>query len=97
MDNVVLLSITADDLRHLIAGAVTQALAQSQPVPAAASAQQNEDYLSRDDVRRLLHLSFPTLRNLEIRGELMPLRIARRVLYRRRDVEAALRGLNGKK
>jgi hypothetical protein len=92
MDNIVLLSITAEDLRHLITTSVSEALGQ-QPAPAAAPIPQPDDYLSRDDVKRMLRLSYPTLRNLEIRGELMPVRIARRVLYRRRDVEGALKGM----
>jgi hypothetical protein len=93
MDNIVLLSITAEDLRHLITTSVVEALGQQPPAPIAAPIPQPDDYLSRDDVKRMLRLSYPTLRNLEIRGELMPVRIARRVLYRRRDVEGALKGM----
>lgn len=90
MDNVVLLSITADDLRHIVSTAVAEALDKRPDPPAAAPQQLPDDYLSRDEVCSMLRLTYPTLRNLEIRGELMPLRIARRVLYRRRDIEEAL-------
>jgi hypothetical protein len=91
MDNVVLLSITTDDLRELITGAVTQALQFQTPTPATPSPQPDE-YLSRDEARRLLHLSLPTLRNLEKRGVLVPSRIARRVLYSRADIARVLLG-----
>lgn len=95
MDNIVLLSITADDLRHIVSTAVAEAL-DKRPVPPAAAPQPlPDDYLSRDEVCSMLRLTYPTLRNLEIRGELMPVRIARRVLYRRRDVEGALQGREG--
>ena len=95
MTNLLLLPLTADDLRHLVSDAVGEALdrrkADEPPLqqPALPSP---DDYLSRDEVRRMLRLSYPTLRNLELRGELVPVRIARRVLYRRADVEAALNG-----
>lgn len=92
MDNIVLLSITADDLRHIVSSAVSEALAERPAASAPTPQKQPDEYLSRVEVCSMLRLTNATLRNLEIRGELMPVRIARRVLYRQRDVEGALKG-----
>ncbi len=100
MEQIALLSISADDLRCLVTCALEDALARRAVETSAPSSPATEDadtYLSRREVSRMLHLTYATLRNLELRGELTPVRIARRVLYRRRDVDAALRDRGGKR
>lgn len=49
------------------------------------------DYLTRRETSALLHITLATLNDMEKRRELLPVRIGRRVLYRRSDIENALR------
>jgi hypothetical protein len=51
-----------------------------------------QGYYSRDEVRRLLHVSATTLHTWEKNRNLVPVRIGRRVLYPIADVEAAMKG-----
>lgn len=51
-----------------------------------------DDYLTRRETSALLHITLATLHDMEKRRELLPVRIGRRVLYRRSDIENALRG-----
>ena len=90
MEQIVLFSIPAADLQALIARSVTESLKAHQPAspPPTKAA---EEYLTREETRKLLRISIVTLRQLELRGELKAVRIARRVLYRRSDVERSLR------
>lgn len=97
MHHVGFISISAEDLRGLITGAIEEALANSAQVVAASAATIESELLTRKDVARKLHLSLVTLRELEKRGELIPVRATRRVLYRDSDIERYLnRGKEGR-
>lgn len=93
MEEHVLISVPLDNLRALIAEAVTVALDARAPTPAHEPPPSNE-LLSRTDAAKRLHVSLPTLHAMSRRGALRPVRVAgvRRVLYRVQDVEAALQG-----
>lgn len=64
-----------------------------------AAATNRDDYLTRKETAQMLHLTLATLHDMEKRRELLPVRIGRRVLYRRGDIEKALRkgGSHGRK
>jgi hypothetical protein len=89
MQTTTYLAIAPDELHRIVSTAVAEALAAQTPPPALPSPDADH-MLTREEVCRMLHLSRVTLRNLELRGELIPKRIARRVLYRKADVLAAL-------
>ncbi len=94
MQNIGFLSITADDLRVIVSTAVTDALTRQQPTP-PAPVPAEERLLTRKETARKLHLSLVTLRELEKRGELVPVRATRRVLYRESEIERYLNGSKG--
>ena len=50
-----------------------------------------DDWLTREETAKMLHVSFPTLRQYEKEKLLVPCRIKRRVLYSRKEVEEKLR------
>lgn len=97
MFTTTLLAIDPDELDRRLTDAVARALAAYTP-PRLPDPGTGPEYLSRNETAALLHLSLVTLRELERRGELVPVRISRRVLYRRSDVTAALdRSRRGKR
>ncbi len=94
MQSIGFLSITADDLRGIVATAVEDALTRQQPTP-SVPAPAEDRLLTRKETARKLHLSFVTLRELEKRGKLIPVRATRRVLYRESEIERYLNGSKG--
>ena len=89
----VLLPVTPDELRQTVREAVGDALRDITPQSKGKDPKQPEDaLLSVVETADLLHVSRVTLREMEKRGELEPVRICRRVLYRRSDIDAALVG-----
>jgi len=88
MEPLTLIAVTPDQLRMLIANAVSEALATLRPQEQSSS---TDEYLTREEAAQMLHISLPTLRNHARRGLLHPHRIGRRVLYARSDVEMALK------
>jgi excisionase family DNA binding protein len=50
----------------------------------------DDTFLTRTEAAQLLRVGLVTLRNLETRGELKPLRISRRVLFRKSELLDAL-------
>ena len=88
-----LLPVTPDELRQTVREAVGDALRDFTPQSKGKDSKQPEDpLLSVMETADLLHVSRVTLREMEKRGELKPVRIGRRVLYRRSDIDAALAG-----
>lgn len=89
MQSISLLSITADELRSIVADTVRDAI-KTEVLPLIAPTPETDELLTREETARELHISKITLRKYEIRGILKPHRIGRRVLYSRRDIVAAL-------
>ncbi len=86
-----LLPITPDELRKTVQEAVGDAFRELVPQSTEESEKTPENaLLSVAETATLLHVSRVTLREMEKRGELKPVRIGRRVLYRRSDIDAAL-------
>jgi|GEM_PF-6652583 len=89
-----LVALSPDDLTTVVRNAVTDALAShtaAQPgTPTLPPSTVDADLLSVAETARLLRVSRQTLREMERRGELLPCRLGRRVLYRRSDINAAL-------
>lgn len=57
--------------------------------------QPKEEYLSRKEVADLLKIELSTLHNWCKKGKLKPYGIGNRVYFRRSEIEAALKPLNG--
>lgn len=91
MDRTVLTSMSAEEFQRLIGETIEIALDRQKPAPVPAETKviQNDLY-TREQVAALLHLSYVTLRKLEIEGTLIPVRAGRRVLYRSVDIERFL-------
>lgn len=99
-----LLQISPDDLSDIIRRNVAAVLEERLPPDlnervaaiqehiTTATAANLKDYLTRRETAALLHITPATLHGMEKRRELLPVRIGRRVLYRRNDIEKALRG-----
>ncbi len=91
MQNRIILSIPYESKEefeesqmNLIREAINESLAQT--------VKRNEDdiFLTRKDVSKLLKISLPTLSNLTKEGKLAGYRLGGRVLYRKEDVIASL-------
>jgi len=91
MEQIGFISITANDLRGLIAGAVAEVLKTHQGAGQPAPQEPPDELLSRKETAKLLRVSLLTLRNWETRGVLRPRRLSRRVLYLKSEVLAALK------
>jgi len=90
MDNHIILSgTTVASLVQEIAKAVSKELATKPPTDQPAQ----DDLLSREEAARLLHITLPTLRQRTKEGRLRGYRMGARVLYRRSEVIASLRGV----
>lgn len=87
MQSSVLIQMSIQDLEELVQSSISAALRQHQPTITV----DQDEWLTRDEAARMLHVSLPTLREFERRRELLPARIGRRVLYSRRTVEARLK------
>ncbi len=90
MQAFTMLPITIDDLRAMIRLAVAEALEEK--LGSQEKKDTAEEYISREEAAALLRVSLLTLRNYAKRGVLKPRQIGRRVLYSRRDIDAALSG-----
>ncbi|MCB9214455.1 MAG: helix-turn-helix domain-containing protein [Candidatus Kapaibacterium sp.] len=89
-----LLTVTPDELQATIHEAVSAAFREhlSTDTPQSTA----DDLLTAQETARLLHITRLTLREMEKRQELLPVRIGRRVLYRRSDIDNALRQGEGR-
>ena len=84
----------ADQIRAILSPIVSEAVAaafDTRPQPPDNTDQQ-PDLLSREQACRFLGITAPTVRRLVIRGDLSSVRIGRRVLFRRGDLEAFAAG-----
>lgn len=91
MDNIQFISITPDALADLIYEKldnrfkeVTNNLVTKTPT----------EYLSRQEVAKMLKMNVSTVHNLSVRGILQKYQISGRVLYKRSEVESAIVKLN---
>lgn len=92
MEQTTLFSIAPGELRALIADAVAEQLQQWQPPIPQPLARPVDDLMGRVETARFLRCSLSALQQWEKRSQLVPVRLGRKVLYRRSDVEAALAG-----
>lgn len=81
--------LEADDLKRIVTEAVTDAMERYTSVTSIpAQAVNDNDLMTVDEVCNLLHVSKATLNNWHKLKYLSKLKVGRRVLYRRSDVEA---------
>ncbi len=90
VESTLLVNVSLADLRDIIDTSVRKSVADALTNLPAPSAEERDDLLSRKETGRLLRVSPVTLNVWEKRGVLTPVRIGRRVLYRRSDVDKAL-------
>lgn len=85
----VLYQLEADDLKRIITEAVTDAMERYTSITGIqAQAVNDNDLMTVDEVRNLLHVVPATLNNWHRKNYLTKVKVGRRVLYHRSDVEA---------
>lgn len=82
LDANVCVSITLSDLREFFASVVAEA--------EASKPSEEEKYLSADEVAKELQVTKPTLWRWNKNCYLQPVKIGRKLLYRKSDVDALL-------
>ena len=83
----VVLQVSADDLRSIVG----EVMRSEREAMARETAERKEaPALSRKEAAELLHCSLKTLYTLDVTGELKPVRLGARVLYRQCDIDAFL-------
>ena len=85
----VIYQLEADELERIITRAVTDAMERYTSITGIqAQAVNDNDLMTVDEVCNLLHVTSATLNNWHKLKYLSKLKVGRRVLYRRSDVEA---------
>ena len=87
-----MIAVDPDGLQQAINDAVREAVRDAFAAERAAAPAPAPDLLSREETRRLLHVSNTTLHAWEKSGLLTPARAGRRVLFRRSDIDSLLSG-----
>ena len=88
MDRIVFSPVPLTELLEEITNVVRREIAANNP----GNSETADDLLSREEAAKLLHITLPTLRQRTKEGRLCGYRMGARVLYRRSEVIASLRG-----
>jgi excisionase family DNA binding protein len=88
MDQVLFSPVPVSELLAEITNVVRREIAATKP----AGGETADDLLSREEAAKLLRITLPTLRERTKEGRLRGYRMGARVLYRRSEVIASLRG-----
>lgn len=74
-----------------------QLTAKLEAVEQKLSKNQSEksDYLTRNEVKNLLHVSFPTIHNWTNKGIIQPYHVGKKVYFKRSEIEAVLNSKKG--
>lgn len=86
-----LIQITPDELENRIYNRVK---AEIESLKKEFRPKEATEYLTRVEVRDLLHVNLSTVHNLTKRGKLKSYGIGSRVYYKRHEVEQAIKPLN---
>lgn len=89
MDQVLFSPVPVSELLAEITNVVRREIASARP----AAGETAEDLLSREEAAKFLRITLPTLRQRTKEGRLCGYRMGARVLYRRSEVIASLRGV----
>lgn len=81
------LVVTASDLRELFDDWQAESRAQLEAVKASCQQPSDDTLMTANEVRKDTRLSASTLWKLEKQKKLIPVRIGRRVFYRRSDID----------
>lgn len=88
MTDLILSSIPLSTLQIAIKDAIRSELGNRTNAPALA---RTESYLTRKATAGILNISLPTLHEWTLAGKLPAYRIGKRVLYKREEIDAALK------
>jgi len=80
-----IVQVSVQDFQELIDRKLGEIVAKLQPQNV-----KGPEYLTRADVKKMLHVSFPTLNELTKTGKLKGYHIGGRVLYKANEIEASL-------
>lgn len=84
-NSILLQNLSSDDLKKLISDLLDEKLTGFKPQQKQAT-----EYLTREDVSKLLKISLPTVTEYTKTGKLNGLRMGRRVLFRKEEIEQSL-------
>jgi excisionase family DNA binding protein len=94
LNQVVLTTISVDDLRNIIDESVKNAISFSKPSEKAS--QENDDLIKINDVCRILHVSKVTIHAWKKSGKLPFYRISNKVYFKKAEVMDAMRKIERK-
>lgn len=85
-----------EELRNIVRGVMIEVLDERPTVSPVIERQTTARHFTRREVLELLRISAPTLREMEKRRELIPIRIGRKVLFDSEAVALALERIAGR-
>ena len=89
------LVITASDLRELIHDWQQESIAQMEATKTASQPPSNDGLLTSKEAQTIMRVSPTTLWKLERQQKLIPVRIGRRVFYKKTDVDKVINKQKG--
>lgn len=90
MQNQIFISISTDELKHLISSAVSEAIKQEINIPEAPTIKEDE-LIKTKELAELLSVSSVTIHNWKIKGLLPFYRISNKVYFKKNEVLEALK------
>ena len=82
-----------EEIKRIIESAIESAFATFQPIKIPAP----DDFLTKEDVAKMLKMSKSGIDNLRRKGLLKPIRIGATVRFKRSEIIAMLNDTNGRK
>src|SRR5437868_5998968 len=89
MENIYLIGTRLEDLLNRIEQIIDNRLKSLAPIK-----EESPEYLTRKETAYLLKITLPTLHDWTKQGWLLSYRIGKRVLYKKNEVENAIREVN---
>lgn len=90
-ESIQFIKVTPEQLQEAILNGVKAQLGE---LKKEFQPQKPTEFLTRDEVSKLLKIDLSTVHNWSKRGKLFPYGIGNRVYYKRSDVESAIKPLN---
>ena len=91
LEQVQFISVTPEQLQHAI---ITGVKVQIDKLRAEFQPKEPTEYLTRNEVKRLLSVDLSTVHNYTKKGKLKAYGIGHRVYYKRHEVEQSIKPLN---
>ena len=83
MEKVTLIKVSTEELQNLIKIAVSEAFNKQPKTPII----ENETYLTRQQVAKMLHVDLSTIHNWKKRGEIIAYQLGGRIYFKLSEIE----------